>query len=72
MAKRKDPLVWGLVLVIIGLIFILENMGLEAWDFAWRFWPAVLIVWGAVKLIDGIKNRAEDKSAPRPPAAPQA
>jgi len=72
MAKRKDPLVWGLVLIVLGLIFILENMGYDAWEYAWRFWPVVLIVWGAVKLIDGIKRSAENKGGAEPPVPPQA
>ncbi len=72
MAKRKDPLIWGLVLIVLGLIFILENIGLDAWEFTWRFWPVILIVWGASKLIDGIKNRAEIQRGPQPPASPQA
>ncbi len=49
MAKRKDPLVWGLILIVIGIIFVLENMGLDAFDLAWRFWPVILIIWGASK-----------------------
>jgi hypothetical protein len=68
MAKRKDPLVWGLVLIVLGLIFILENMGLDAWDFVWRFWPVILIVWGASKLLDGLKSRSGNNDAPQPPS----
>jgi hypothetical protein len=71
MAKRKDPLVWGLVLIVIGLIFILENFHVNAWEFAWRFWPAILILWGAGKLIDGLKAKSGDSAAPRPPAEPR-
>jgi len=72
MAKRKDPLVWGLILVALGLVFILENFGLDAWDFLWRFWPVILIVWGATKLVEGLKEKNRDGDSPRPPAAPQA
>ena len=68
MAKRKDPLVWGLVLIVLGLVFILENMGLNAWDFAWRFWPVILIVWGASKLIEGLKSKPENTDPPQPPS----
>ncbi|MBN1938294.1 MAG: hypothetical protein JW843_01815 [Candidatus Aminicenantes bacterium] len=68
MAKRKDPLVWGLVLIVLGLVFILENMGLDAWDYVWRFWPVILIVWGASKLIEGLKNRSENSDTPQPPS----
>ena len=67
MAKRKDPLVWGLVLIVIGLVFILENMGIDAWDYAWRFWPVILIIWGAAKLVDGLKNRPDNTEPPSSP-----
>jgi len=72
MAKRKDPLIWGLVLVALGLVFILENFHVDAWDFVWRFWPVVLIVWGATKLVDGLESKSRRDDAPLPPAPPQA
>ncbi len=68
MAKRKDPLIWGLVLIAIGIVFILENMGMDAWDFAWRFWPVILIVWGASKLISGLKEQAESSQKNQAPS----
>jgi len=71
MAKRKDPLVWGLILIVIGIIFVLENMGLDAFDFAWRFWPVILIIWGASKLFEGLKARSENPDKPQPPAEPR-
>ena len=70
MARRKDPLVWGLILIVIGIVFILENFHIDAWDAVWKFWPVVLILWGANKLIAGLKEKNEGPSAPRPPAPP--
>jgi hypothetical protein len=70
MARRKDPLLWGIVLVVIGLVFILENFDIDAWDVAWKFWPVILIVWGANKLFAGLKERTEAASKPQPPAPP--
>ncbi len=72
MSKRKDPLLWGLVLVALGLVFILENFHVDAWDFVWRFWPVILIVWGATKLVDGLKSKSRSDDAPLPPAPPKA
>jgi hypothetical protein len=71
MAKRKDPLVWGLILIVIGVLFILENLGLNAFDISWRFWPVILIVWGASKLLEGLKAKSENVNPPRPPAEPR-
>lgn len=46
MSYRK--LFWGVLLVIIGILFILRNMGVIYFD--WRtilhLWPLVLILWG--------------------------
>ncbi|MDY0343762.1 MAG: DUF5668 domain-containing protein [Lentimicrobium sp.] len=39
---------WGVVLVIIGTLFILKNVGIVYFDWVtlWRLWPLVLILWG--------------------------
>lgn len=48
---RRGGIVIGLVLVVLGAWFLLENLGLLTW---WRwdlFWPAVLIVLGLALLV---------------------
>jgi len=57
--RRKDPLVWGIILIVIGLIFILQNIDIDVWDIIARLWPVALIVWGAWKLYYGIKEQKE-------------
>lgn len=57
--KKRDVLVWGIILIVIGLIFTLENFDIDAWDAVAKLWPVVLIVWGAWKLYFGIKERKE-------------
>jgi uncharacterized membrane protein HdeD (DUF308 family) len=69
MARRKDPLVWGIILIAIGVIFILENFNIDVWDSVWKLWPLVLILWGASKLYYGFQERKE--RAERPAAKPQ-
>jgi len=62
--RKKDPLIWGLVLIVIGAIFFLENFGLDVWDTIWKLWPVLLIVWGGLKLYKGLKegqNKLEEK-----------
>lgn len=44
------------VLIVLGIFFLMGNMGWIAWQdlgrwFA-RFWPALLILWGIIKLIE--------------------
>jgi hypothetical protein len=44
------------VLILMGVLFLLGTMGVLQWHGLWqmfaRFWPALLILWGALKLIE--------------------
>jgi len=75
MARRKDPLIWGIILILIGFVFVLENFNVDAWDFAWKLWPVILIAWGANKLLAGLSARKPEKAPDQPltpPEPPQA
>jgi len=50
---RGDKLFWGLLLILIGTLFMLENLGYLNFSFAgiWRFWPVLLIYWGFSALL---------------------
>lgn len=38
---------WGIILIIIGLLFLLENLGfLDFSDVISRYWPVLLILLG--------------------------
>lgn len=39
---------WGVMLVLIGILFILKNTGVIYfdWQTIWRLWPLILILWG--------------------------
>ena len=62
-SKRKDPLVWGIVLIVIGALFLLENT-FDLWWAVARLWPVLLIAWGALKLYNGLKDREQDTQSP--------
>ncbi|MCX8160907.1 MAG: DUF5668 domain-containing protein [Candidatus Saccharicenans sp.] len=67
MSKRhRDNLIWGLILLVLGAIFLLENIGYDAWRALFKLWPLILIFWGASKLYYGIKARSQ---APEPKKA---
>lgn len=68
--RKRDSLVWGIVLIALGTIFLLDRFGLDAWDAVWKFWPVILIVWGASKLFDGLKERDRAPKA-QPPDRPE-
>lgn len=64
--KHHGNLVWGIILVVLGLIFLLENFGYEIWDYIGKLWPIILIIWGISKLQAALKSR---QRAEMPPAA---
>ncbi|MBN2265161.1 MAG: hypothetical protein JW775_05030 [Candidatus Aminicenantes bacterium] len=64
--KRSDSLVWGIVLIVVGAIFLLQQLDIDVFDQVWRFWPVILIVWGANKLWLGLKERSESAAKPGP------
>ena len=66
--KRRDSLVWGIILIGLGFIFLFESFDVDVWDALWRFWPVILIIWGANKLYFGLKERnAQNQPPPGPP-----
>lgn len=53
MSKRKqESLFWGIVLLCIGLLFLLDNMGvdIDIWDFIGDYWPVILIAIGVKQI----------------------
>jgi uncharacterized integral membrane protein len=63
--KRNDPLIWGIILIVLGLIFLLQNVDIDAWGFVARLWPLILIFWGASKLYYGLKEKREQAETPQ-------
>jgi len=50
---RLSTLFWGVLLVIIGGLFLLNNLGIlnVNWDTIWRLWPMILVFWGLSILV---------------------
>lgn len=44
--RRSSGLFWGALLVLAGSAFLLDNMGIIAFDRLWRFWPLLLVCAG--------------------------
>lgn len=67
MATNRDRHVlgWGIVLIVIGLIFLFDNLDFGIWDLSARLWPLILIFWGGWKLYFGLKERAEEADKTR-------
>ncbi len=56
--KHHGNLVWGIILVILGVVFLLENFGYDIWDYIGKLWPVILIIWGISKLQAALGARA--------------
>jgi len=55
---RGSGLFSGLVLISVGLLLLLHNYGhLDLHDFFVRWWPLMIIFWGAVKLYERTAGR---------------
>lgn len=63
---RRDSLVWGFILIAIGVVFLLERLNVEVWDSVARLWPLILIFWGGWKLYFGIKDKNEAAKTGKP------
>lgn len=58
---KSDRVFWGLLLIIFGGLFLLQNLGYLSFQFGniWRLWPLFLIYWGFSALLkqkDGSTN----------------
>lgn len=62
MAKkaRKEPLIWGIILITVGVLFLLK---INIWYVLAHYWPVVIIIWGAYKLYYGLKERKEESES---------
>lgn len=47
----RRQLVWGLLLIGLGLAFLLDRMDLFEVDELWHYWPLILVVIGVNKMI---------------------
>lgn len=53
--RHRGNFIWGVILIVVGLVFLLNTLGLvswQVWDHIWYFWPVLLILWG-IKVILG-------------------
>src|SRR5579862_728580 len=45
--------VMGSVVLLLGLLFLLENLGIVYVERVWQFWPVIFIAMGIARVIDG-------------------
>jgi putative adhesin/cell wall-active antibiotic response 4TMS protein YvqF len=64
---RQRSFAGPIVLILIGVAFLLRNLHLVNWEFwEWfgKYWPALLILWGVIKLVE--YQQAKSVGAPAP------
>jgi hypothetical protein len=46
--KKQEKLFWGVILLIVGALFMLDNFGvdIDLWEIIGDFWPLILIAIG--------------------------
>ena len=53
-----EALVLGIALVALGVIWMLANLGrLDLLDTLHRWWPSILVLWGALALARALARR---------------
>ena len=57
---KIERIVWGLILIFTGSIFLLENFNQIDfyWSSVWRFWPVIFILIGANILLSRFGNKS--------------
>jgi DUF4097 and DUF4098 domain-containing protein YvlB len=64
---RQRSFAGPIVLILIGLAFLLRNLHLVNWEFwEWfgKWWPALLILWGVIKLLEYQQAKSAGQRAP--------
>ncbi len=51
---------FGIVLVILGVLLLLKEVGIIHWTFWGYFWPILIIALGARMIMGGKKNTSID------------
>lgn len=49
--RHPQGVLFGMIIVAVGLVLLLDNLGVPGFQHLWRFWPVILIVVGASRLL---------------------
>lgn len=52
-ADTNGRLVFGTIILLLGILFLLQNLGIFYVDRLWQFWPVALIALGIARVVDG-------------------
>jgi len=64
---RRRSLAGPVVLIVMGIVFLTATMGVlhgyQLWALYGKYWPALIILWGVIKLVEHQRARAEGARA---------
>jgi hypothetical protein len=49
--RERKHLFWGIALIAVGCLFLLDRQGIIRIDQAWRLWPAAFALFGLVRIV---------------------
>jgi predicted membrane protein len=52
----QHGIIWGAVICLIGIVLLLDHLGLVSVDHLWRFWPLLIVIAGVVNVTQGGKR----------------
>ena len=55
---KKESLFWGLIILVLGMLFLLKNFGLEIniWHLLGKYWPLILVYIGVKNIYLYVKK----------------
>ena len=64
---KRGSIVGPLILIGLGVLFLMRNVipDFPVWDLVSRYWPALLILWGGLRLLEVLFFAATAKPLPR-------
>ena len=65
---RRGSIFWALTLIGVGVIFLWQNFdpNVHPWQLIAKFWPVLIIFWGASKLIEYLQAQAHPETTMPP------
>ena len=66
MRRSAGTIFWGITLIAIGALLLAANFGynIRMWGYLARYWPALLIIWGFLKLVDYYRFKSAGERRP--------
>ncbi len=61
--KKQESLFWGVILLLIGALFLLNNLNvdIDIWEFFGDYWPLILIAIGAKNIWQHWSNKQQQQ-----------